>query len=277
MPEETTPKGGRSVRPVDLEAARLWLAGRGLADVRPTPLLAARLAVRRRARLAAAVLLAVFLIGVALVYVGDLPTDASGGVFGPRRRWLLLVLTAMVFGMVLGLSLLDRWVRRVDRLAAAALPRRAAHPVRLGWRAVLGVPRAAFLVTTYAAAATLAIGALTARDSTARYGPVILLVGLCGVATGTIVQLRHVLRYPVVADDEGSLTADFLMRVEDAREVAVPTVVWSLPVMSVFGSGLDSWNTAWLVFIFLSVVALALITAWTGRSTLVTQQATSAR
>ncbi|GAA1651564.1 hypothetical protein [Actinoplanes couchii] len=62
--------------------------------------------------------------------------------------------------------------------------------------------------------------------------------------------------------------ADLLMRVEDAREVAVPTVVWSLPVVSVFDAGLDPWNIGWLVFIVLSAIALALITAGTARAAL---------
>ena len=66
------------MRPTELEIARLWLAGHGLADVTPTPLLAARLAVRRRARLAAAVLLAVFLIAVALVYVSACRSGGRG-------------------------------------------------------------------------------------------------------------------------------------------------------------------------------------------------------
>ncbi len=267
----------RKVRPTELETARLWLAARGLADVTPTPMLTARLAVRRRARLAAAVLPAVFLCATALVYVSALPIRPADDGFGPQRRWALVVLTGLVAGLVLGLSQLDRWVRRVDRQAGAALPRRATHSVRPGWRTVLGVPRAALLAITYAGAAVLAIAALTMRDGAARYAAVILLIGLCGVAVGTAVQLRHVLTHPVVADDEGSLKADFLMRVEDAREVAVPTVVWSLPVVSVFDTGLDPWNTAWLVFMVLSVIALLLITAGDGRSALAAQHGSGAR
>ncbi|MFI6231154.1 hypothetical protein ACIBCR_28040 [Micromonospora echinospora] len=265
------------VRPTELEIARVWLAARGLVDVTPTPMLAARLAVRRRARLAAAVLPAAFLCAAALVYVSALPIRPADDGFGTQRRWALVVLTALVAGLVLSLSLLDRWVRRVDQLAGAGLPRRATHSVRPGWRAVLGVPRAALLVITYAGAAVLAIAALTMRDGAARYAAVILLIGLCGVAVGTAVQLRHVFTHPVVADDEDTLQADFLMRVEDAREVAVPAVVWSLPVVSVFDTGLDPWNTGWLVFIILSVIALALITAWDGRRALAAQHVPSAR
>ncbi|MCM4076302.1 hypothetical protein [Paractinoplanes hotanensis] len=266
----------RKVRPTQLEIARLWLAGHGLADVTPTPMLSARLTVRRRTRLAAAILPAVFLCGTALVYVSALPLRPGDDGFGTQQRWALVVLTALVAGLVLGLSLLDRWVRRVDQQAAAELPRRATHSVRPGWRTVLGVPRAALLAITYAGAAVLAIAALIMRDGVARYSAVIMLIGLCGVAAGTAVQLRHVLTHPVVADDESSLKADFLMRVEDARGVGLPTVVWSLPVVSVFDTGLDPWNTGWLAFVILSVIALALITAGDVRNALAAQHGRTA-
>lgn len=269
MPEQ-------SVRPADVEQAGVWLARHGLVDVRPTPLLATRLAVRRGARLAAQVLLAAFIIAVALVYTTDRrggPVDGSGS----YRESSLPVLTAVVVGLVLAQSLLDRWVRRVDRRAGATLPRRAAHPVRLGWRTVLGRPRAAFAVATFAGASVPAVVALTVRDSTARYAGLVLLIGLCGVAVGTAVQLRHILTHPVVADDEVSLTADVIMRVEDAREVATPTVVWLLPIVSVFDTALGWWSTAWLVFVALSTVTLALITKRTAQSGTVARHVTSAR
>ncbi|MEU1538238.1 hypothetical protein ABZ461_08935 [Actinacidiphila glaucinigra] len=265
------------VRQADIEQAGAWLAGHGLADVRPTPLLATRLAVRRRTRLTSQILLAAFIIVVALVYTGARPAEAAFGGAGSYRPWSLLVLTAVVVALVLAQSLLDRRVRRADRRAGADLPRRAAHPVRLGWRTVLGRPRAAFAAATFAGAMLMAVGALTAQDSIARYAALILLIGLCGVGVCMVVQLRHVLTHPVVADDEASLTADVIMRVEDAREVATPTVVWSLPVVSVFETALGWWNAAWLVFIVLSVVAFALITARTPQSGTVARHATGAR
>lgn len=270
MPNGTLPDVDPPVRPADLERAGVWLAGHGLADVRPTPLLATRLAVRRRARLAGSVLLAMFIMAVALIYTGGM-VDGSG-----YRRRLLLVLTALVVGLVLAQSLLDWWVRRVDRRAGATLPRRAAYPVRLGWRTVLGWPRTAFAATTFAGATALAIGALTLHDSTARYAAVILLIGLCGLAVTVVVQLHHVLTHPVVADDEVSLTADVVMRVEDARVGAAPTAVWSLPVVSVFSTTFGWWNAAWLTFIVLSVIALALMEARTARSATVARHVMSA-
>ena len=79
-----------------------------------------------------------------------------------------------------------------------------------------------------------------------------------------------------MADDEVSLTADVIMRVEDAREVAMPTVVWSLPVASVFSTVSGWWIATWLVFIVLSVAALTLVNARTARSGMVARQVTSA-
>jgi hypothetical protein len=271
MAEEIVPDGDPPVRKADLEQAGAWLAGHCLADAPPTPLLATRLAVRRRARLGASILLAAFLILVALVYTGGL-ADGSGS----YRRWSLVMLTAMVAGLVLAQSLLDRWVRRVDRRVGATLPRRAAHPVRLGWRTVLGWPRAAFAAITFAGGIALAISTLSMPDSTSKYAAVILLIGLCGVAVGGIVQLRHVLTRPIVADDEVSLTADVIMRVEDARDVAMPNAVWSLPVVSVFSTTFGWLNAAWIIFIILSIVALALIDRRTVRSGTVARQVTSA-
>jgi hypothetical protein len=277
MPKETVPDAGLSVRPADLEQARVWLTGHGLADAAPTPLLATRLAARRRTRLAASVLLALFLCAVALVYVSDLPADAAGDGFGSGRRWSLLTLTALVVALVLAQSLLDWRVRRIDRRAGATLPRRAAHPVRLGWRTVLGRPRALFAATTFAATAAMGAAALTRPDSAAKYGAVVLLIGLCGAAAATVVQLHHIVTHPVVADDEASLTADVIMRVEDAREVAVPTVVWSLPVVSVIATVPGWWTAVWGAFIGLGVVALALINRRTASSAAVARNATGGR
>jgi hypothetical protein len=266
MPNGRLPDVGPSVRPADLEQAGVWLAGHGLADVEPTPLLATRLAARRRTRLAASVLLAAFICAAALNTVS-----------GSDQPWSLLVMTAIVVGLVLAQSLLDRWVRRVDRRAGATLPRRAAHPVRLGWRTVIGWPRTAFALATFAGAAVLAISALTVDDSTGWYPVAIQLIGLCGVAVGTCVQLRHLLTHPAVADDEVSLTADAIMRVEDARAVAAPTVVWCLPIVSLVATAPGWWNAAWVAFVVLGVLALWLIEARSAPSGTVARHAMSAR
>jgi len=47
--------------------------------------------------------------------------------------------------------------------------------------------------------------------------------------------------------------------------------------VSVFDTGLDPWNSGWLVFIVLSVIALALITVAEGRRALAAQHHPSPR
>ncbi|XVU26436.1 hypothetical protein ACQPZJ_05110 [Actinoplanes sp. CA-054009] len=245
-----------SVSP-ELRGVGLWLRGHGLAEARPTPLLAARLKARWLARLVAAVLLALLVIAVALTYSAHK---------GAESRAPLAVLTAAVVALVAGQALLDRWVRRVDRRAGAGLVRRVARPVPLGWRTVLGLPRAAFAVVTFAGAAALGIGALAVGDTTGRYAAAVLLIGLCGVALVGVVQLRQLLTCPAVADDEDSLTADAVMRVEDAREAVVPTVLWCLPGASLLDAVPGWWTAAWLGFVLVGLVALVLINLRTASS-----------
>ena len=234
------------------EAAR-WLAQHGLADAEPTPLLAARLAVRRRAKVADSVLLAAFLIGAALTHVLALPAD------GPPSWLTLLVLTASVAGLLVAQWLLGWWVRRVDRRAGEQLSRRVAHPVELGWPTVLGRPYAVFAVATFTGALLLAVSVLPVSDSDLRNGAIVVLISLAGAGAGVIMQLRQVVASPAVADDEASLTADVIMRVEDARALVTPSLVWSLPAIFLYGESLGWWNAVALALVVTGAIALCLI------------------
>jgi hypothetical protein len=246
---------GAGPRPADVRYAGTWLLQHGLGDAPPTPLLAARLAVRRRARLLGSVLLAALILGAALAQGFDrLATSAFGG-FQPRRPTPVLLLTVLIVALLLARALLDAWIRRVDRQAGAALARRAAHPVQPGWRAVLGRPHAAFAAGTFAGALALGASALAVGEGTARHAAVVLLVAVAGVGVSAALQLRELLARPVVAEDEISLTADVVMRVEDARESIAPAVVWSLPVVLLFGSAPGWWNAASLGFVVLGLAA----------------------
>ncbi|GAA2411143.1 hypothetical protein GCM10010191_20260 [Actinomadura vinacea] len=249
------------MRQSDHTEARRWLARHGLADAEPTPLLAARLAVRRRAKVADSLLLAAFLLGAALTHALSLPTDVTS--------WLpLLVLTALVAGLLVAQWLLGRWVRRADRRAGAQLSRRVAHPVELGWPAVLGRPHAIFTVAAFTAAALLAVSVLPVSDSGLRNGAIIVLISLAGAGTGIIMQLRQVLASPAVAEDEASLRADVIMRVEDARALVTPSLVWSLPAIFLSGESLGWWNAVALGLVVAGVIAYSLIqTRTTGVET----------
>ncbi|MBF9128215.1 hypothetical protein I0C86_04285 [Plantactinospora sp. S1510] len=241
------------MRQADHTEARRWLDRHGLTDAAPTPLLAARLAARRRAKLAGSLLLAAFLIGAALTHALSLPINLTSS-WPP-----LLVLAALVVGMLVAQWLLGWWVRRVDRQAGEQLSRRVAHPVELGWPAVLGRPYAAFTVATYTGTLLVAASVLPIPDSGLRQGAIVVLVGLVGAGAGLIMQLRQVLASPAVADDEASLTADVIMRVEDARALATPSLVWSLPAIFLYGESLGWWNAVSLALVATSAIAFCLI------------------
>ncbi|MBB2914153.1 putative integral membrane protein [Streptosporangium becharense] len=271
MTREPLPDTDPPARATDLRLAGAWLARHDLTYTRPTPLLANRLAVRERARLAAQVILAVLIIASALA-----ATSAFGG-SQPHRPLPLLALTALVAGLLLAQSLLDRWVRRVDQRAGATLSRRAAHLIHPGWRTVLGRPYAVFAVATFTGAMALAASALTIPDPTVRQLAVILLIGLLGVTAINAMQLRHLLRYPVVAEDEESLTADVIMRVEDARDLTTPSVQWSLPMVLLFGTAPGWLSAAAVAYLILGLAAYIALRARTPSSTTVARRAMSTR
>ncbi|MFJ4467651.1 hypothetical protein ACIP2X_09285 [Streptomyces sp. NPDC089424] len=262
------PKDERRDRPVDLERARLWLSGHGLSHVPATPLLARRLAARQSSRLAGQILLAAFIIALALVYSTNLPAEAATE--APYENGALPFLAGVVAIFVLAQASLDRRVRRIDRQVGAELPRRAAHLTRPSWRTVLGWPRAALTAGTFVGAIALTAGALASPAPGVRYAATILLIGLFGVAAVMLVQLRHVLTHPAVADDEATLHADAVLRAEDAREIATPTMVWCLPwgipAAAVTDGTLAWWTTAWIALVVLGVVSLAAITFRSART-----------
>ncbi|GAA3912492.1 hypothetical protein [Actinoplanes auranticolor] len=228
-----------------------WLAQHGLTDTEPTPLLAARLAARRRAKIIDSVLLAAFLLCAALTHALGLSADHSS--------WPLVVLTALVAALLAAQWRLGWGVRRADRQAGAQLSRRVAHPVELGWLAVLGRPYAVFTIATFTGAALLAVSVLPRPDPSLRNGAIVVLISLAGAGAGTVMQLRQVLTSPAVADDEASLTADVIMRVEDARALVTPSLVWTLPAIFLYGDSLGWWNAVSLALVVAGALALALI------------------
>ncbi|MEU6431835.1 hypothetical protein ABZ860_38550 [Microbispora sp. NPDC046973] len=271
MTDEPSADAGPPARAADLRLADAWLARHGLSGARPTPLLADRLAVRGRARLVAAFIPAVLIVASALAAVPAFDGSQS------HRPLPLLALTALVAGLLLAQSLLDWWVRRVDQRAGASLSRRAAHLIQPGWRAVLGRPYAVFVVATFAGAMMLAGSALAVPDPTVRQLAVVLLIGLLGVTAITAMQLRHLLRRPVVAEDEESLTADVIMRVEDARDLTTPSVQWSLPMVLLFGTAPGWLSAAAVANVVLGMVACVALRVRTPSSATVARRVMSVR
>jgi hypothetical protein len=171
----------------------------------------------------------------------------------------LLVLAALTVGLLAGQWLLGWWVRRADRTAGAQLSRRVAHPVEFGWPAVLGRAHAGFAVATFTGAVLLAVSVLPVPDPGLRYGAATVLIGLAGVGVGITMQLRQILTTPAVAEDEAPLTADVIMRVEDARNLVTPSLVWSLPAIFLYGDSLGWWHAVALALVVAGICALGLI------------------
>lgn len=234
-----------------MEENEHWLAQHGLSHVRPTPVIAARLAVRRRARLVTHIMLAGLFMVAALV-------QTSNALH--RDEPLFFALLGVTVGALLATQLvLDGWVRRVDRRMGATLSRRATHPVHPGWREVLGRPYAGLALGSFVGAEALAVSALAVSGSP--YAAWVLLAGVSGVGALAAVNLRHLLTRPVVADDEATLTADVVMRIEDARDATVPSVLWSLPLVLQVGMAPVWWGAAAFAFVVFGVVALVLVQA----------------
>ncbi|MEV6159842.1 hypothetical protein AB0L53_56845 [Nonomuraea sp. NPDC052129] len=243
-------------RPAEVRCTEAWLRQHGLGDGPPTPLLTTRLAVRRRARLLGSVLLAALYIAAALAQATDLMATAASGGLWPARPTLVLALSVSIIGLVLARMLLDARVRRVDRQAGAALARRVAHPVQLGWRTLLGRRYAVLVAGIFAGAFALGVSALAVDEGRVRYMGVVLLVAVAGAGLGVALQLRELLARPVVAEDEVSLTADVIMRIEDARDSNAPSVLLGLPVVLLSGSAPGWWTAASLGFMVLGLAAI---------------------
>ncbi|MFC4059019.1 hypothetical protein ACFOWE_11975 [Planomonospora corallina] len=122
----------------------------------------------------------------------------------------------------------------------------------------------------------LAAHGLAVPEPTVRQLAVVVLIGLTGATAVTALQLRHLLRHPVVAEDEESLTADVIMRVEDARELTTPGVQWSLPVV-LFGTAPGWWGVAAAAYLVLSLAACVALRARTPSCAAVARRAVSAR
>jgi hypothetical protein len=239
-----------------MDETKTWLRQHGLDEAGATPVLAARLAARRSARLGNSLLLAGLFIAAALVQVFQMGN--------PGKPLLVALLTAVAGGLIATQFLLDRWVRGVDRRMGATLARRAAHPVQPGWRAVLGRPHAALVLIAFVGAVALAVSAVVVSET--RWPALVLLTGVCGVAAVAAVQMRHLLTRPVVADDATSLTADVVMRIEDARDTSAPSVLFALPVVLLFGQAPAWWGAVAMVFLVVGTISLVVVQVKTPRS-----------
>jgi hypothetical protein len=178
------------------------------ADLGPHTLLLGRLLVRRRAmHLGAGVVTAVLVLRVAQFLLGS-----------TALLWSV-ALTALV-AVAAGVALLVQ--RLGDARVAAAQPEHFAQfstfePV--DFTAVVGRRTRILLAVSYLGAALLGFATLLNGDDIQQ--AVIFLVGVALLAAVTYASLHSALTRVPIAVDHGSLQADDLLRVNDARHAAV--------------------------------------------------------
>ena len=208
-------------------------------DLGPHTLLLPRLLVRRRAaHLGVGIAVTALLARSVLYLVG---ATSVGWVIGLTA---LVVLTAGV-GVV------------VRRLGDARIAETISEPpLRLEsttFAEVVGRRTAALLTVSYGGAALLGLIGLLSGDDVGT--AVVFLVGTALLGLVTFGALRDAVERPVIAVDHGSMQADDLLRVTDARHAAVAYPAL-LALMTMTSSG-------WLLTVFTgisvvtSVVALA--------------------
>ena len=187
-------------------------------DLGPHTLLLGRLLVRRRAMHLGVVLVAAVLVLRVVQFL-----------LGSTALIWPMLLTALV-ALAAGVALLVQ--RLGDARVAAAQP--AAHISRfepVDVAAVLGRRTRALLAVSYVGAALLGFAALL--DGGDSQQAVVFLVGVALLAAVTFASLHSALTRAPIAVDHGSLQADDLLRVNDARHAAVAyPVLLALVTMS---------------------------------------------
>jgi hypothetical protein len=189
-----------------------WLSPRERIFVEPTPLIVARIHARRRSR--RRIVAGVVVAAVALVVTSStwLPETGSPSVYMAKMS-VVYVATLGVMWWIL------RGPRRAERRIARAVRTRVTRPATVGVREVVGSWHLVAAVAGYVSATLIGVVALASVDSTQhRWAAVVCLAAIAACAVMSAATVVAVVRRPVLADDDRSLAADDLLRVEDARE-----------------------------------------------------------
>jgi hypothetical protein len=189
-----------------------WLAPREPIFVEPTPLLVARLQARKRTRRWA--MTGVFAAAVVLAVAAWkwLPETDSPTVY-MTKICAVYVATLGVMWWIL------RGPRRAERRIARTVRIRVARPAAIGLREVAGTWHLVAAGASFVAAVLIGVVALASADSTQhRLAAVIYLAAVTACALVSVAAVVAVVRRPVLAEDNRSLAADDLLRVEDARQ-----------------------------------------------------------
>ncbi len=239
----------------DLERARKWLDAHRLANVSPTPLLAARLRARRLGRRAEIIAFMIAFLGPVVFSMTDnygRPPVGPNTADSTAVDWSVLANLALVVGLVVGI-----WrQRRVERKLLAGMKVRSAHASATGVTKVLGGHRLRAAIVVYGGALALgAIVAVSTTDTDQELG-VTFLVGVALLAVLGWLTLTAALRRPALATDEGSLLVDDVLRAEDARRAIAP-----YPLIVALVAGVASTVGSWVIWGFLGYTAVGFV-AW---------------
>ena len=202
-------------------------------DLGPYSLLLARLMVRRRAVHLSAGLVAVVLV----LRVTQFLLGSSALV------WSLSLTGFVVLAAGIALLVQRRGDERIAGMQHEHLERH--EPVDVA--AILGRRTRALLTVSYVGAALLGLAGLLYADLVQS---VVFLVGVALLATVTYASLRSALTRAPIAVDHGSLQADDLLRVNDARHAAVAyPVLLALVTMA-------TPSSMWLLTVYTAISAV---------------------
>ncbi len=189
-----------------------WLSPREPVFVEPTPLLVARIQARRRfrRRIMAGVVAAAVALMIA-TWTWSPETDSPA-------MYMAKISAAYVASLGTMWWIL-RGPRRAEHRIARTVRTRVARPATVGVREVVGSWHLAAAGAGYVAATLIGVVALASVDSTQhRLAAVVCLAAVAACAVISAATVLAVVRRPALAEDDRSLAADDLLRVEDARQ-----------------------------------------------------------
>lgn len=209
--------------PGEIETARAWLAKHGVHVPRPTRLLSIRLGTRKRARwtrLSYYWFLAILAICGAVGYQALQYLPNVRGKDMTESNALYFVYMALQFTTWLTGRKQDRRALQRLSLPATSFPRRSSWQVLGGWF-IAGT------VTTFGGGAALGVAMYLTTSARTYAWSWLGLLALSAIAT--TVTVNGVLRAPTIAEDEGSLAVDELVRTENA--FALFPAMFAIPVL----------------------------------------------
>jgi hypothetical protein len=207
-----------------------WLSRHGLYGHAVTPLVAARLGMRRRVGWLTAGLFLAAATGLALA-LGAGSDGRSPDFLGTLQRSAALPLVAL---LVTKSWLSPYLLRRHDRRLARTITVRVTHPAPWGWLAVVGRGHVVVAAASYGGSLLIGLLALLAAPPSTRLAAAVAAGVLVVLGASTAWEVQRIVTRPTLADDDLTLAVDDEVRVEDARNALSPALppllaMWTLP------------------------------------------------